>query len=64
MEEENIARWHEDFQRLHQDWREWLRSHQNYKDFKDAWQEFQAQEKNYGVLRVANNITSFSSFSR
>ena len=62
--EESIARWHEDFHRLNQDWREWLRSHHDYKDFKAAWQAFQAQERNYGALRVANNISTSTGLSR
>ena len=62
--EESITRWHEDFQRLQEDWCEWLRSHQEYKDFRAAWQAFQAQEQNYSLLKMATNITSSTGFSR
>ena len=55
--QDRITQWHEDFQKLQQDWRQWLATHNNHRDFRAAWKAYQAQLQNGEVVRVAHNIS-------
>ena len=56
--QDRITQWHEDFQQLQQDWRQWLATHDNYRDFRTAWQAYQAQLGRAEVVQVAQNISA------
>jgi hypothetical protein len=62
--QERITQWHEDFQQLQQDWRQWLAAHDNYRDFRTAWQAYQVQLRRAEVVDVARTISATAGLPR
>ena len=56
--QERIIQWHDDFQQLQQDWRQWLATHDDYQDFRAAWKAYQAELQNGAVVQVASSISA------